>query len=70
MHHLAEIRNIKKDLANDYAKMQESFIYGESLTFDELMDRMKILQERFRGLSWEKDSKFFNSTEEYASTGR
>ena len=60
--------SIKKDLTNDYAKMQESFIYGESLKFDKLMDRLKILQERFRALSWENECKFFNSTEEKGQT--
>ena len=34
----------------DYNEMKESFIYGKSLDFEELMDKLKILQERFRFL--------------------
>ena len=30
--------------------MKESFIYGQSLDFEELMDKLKLLQERFRFL--------------------
>lgn len=32
----------------DYNEMRSSFIYGQSLSFEELMQRMKQLQERFR----------------------
>ena len=32
----------------DYADMRRFFIYGESLEFDELMQKMKELQERVR----------------------
>ena len=32
----------------DYQELQNSFIYGSSLEFDELMKRLKVLQERFR----------------------
>ncbi len=35
---------------NDYKEMQESFIYGESLPFDKLMERIKSLQVRFRSI--------------------
>lgn len=34
--------------ANDYANMQSSMIYGESIPFDKLMERMKELEERFK----------------------
>ena len=34
----------------DYNEMKESFIYGQSLDFEELMDKLKLLQERFRFL--------------------
>lgn len=33
---------------NDYAAMREVMIYGEPPSFDELMDKMKFLQGRFR----------------------
>ncbi len=32
----------------DYDEMKNSFIYGQALTFDELMSRISILQKRFR----------------------
>lgn len=34
--------------AADYADMQSSMIYGDSLSFDELIERMKVLEENFR----------------------
>ena len=34
----------------DYENMKSSFIYGNPLEFDELMNRLKILQERFRAI--------------------
>ena len=33
---------------DDYADMRRFFIYGESLEFDELMQKMRELQERVR----------------------
>ena len=33
---------------DDYARMQSTMIYGESLPFDKLMDRIRELNERFR----------------------
>lgn len=36
------------DWRADYETMQQSFIYGKSLPFDSLIDRMHILQDRFR----------------------
>lgn len=44
-------------LRDDYRKMQEGFIYKDSLTYDELIGRLKVLQDRFRSLDW--DSPFF-----------
>jgi len=32
----------------DYESMQKNMIYGKSLPFDKLMDRIKDLNERFR----------------------
>jgi hypothetical protein len=34
--------------AADYANMQSSMIYGESISFDKLIERMKELENRFR----------------------
>jgi hypothetical protein len=39
---------------NDYAAMVESMIQGEALTFTQLMERLAVLQQRFRE---EKDAK-------------
>ena len=32
----------------DYNEMKKSFIYGDTLNFRELMEKIKILQERYR----------------------
>ena len=32
----------------DYNEMKESFIYGQSLTFADMMKRIRVLQELFR----------------------
>ncbi len=34
----------------DYNEMKESFIYGQPLTFEKLMEKIKHLQERFRAI--------------------
>lgn len=39
---------LRSDYASDYKDMQGSFIYGASLPFDDLMERISELQERFR----------------------
>ena len=39
----------------DYERMQEYFIYGDSLPYDQLIDRMKELQNRFRKVVIEDD---------------
>ena len=38
-----------------YERMQEYFIYGESLPYDQLIDRMKELQNRLRKVVIEDD---------------
>lgn len=38
--------------AGDYRSMQESMIFGKSLSFDELMKRIKILNERINALQY------------------
>ena len=40
--------NLLPDWRADYETMQQSFIYGKSLPFDSLIDRIRILQDRFR----------------------
>ena len=32
----------------DYERMQEQMVYGDALTFDDLIDQLKMLQEEFR----------------------
>lgn len=41
----------------DYNEMKESFIYGQSLAFPDLMKRMEILQRRFRDIDSSLNSK-------------
>jgi len=48
---------LMQTLRDDYKKMQEGFIYKDSLSYDELIARIKELQERFRSLDW--NSSFF-----------
>ena len=38
------------DWAEDYANMQEHFIYGDSLPFEQLVKRIEELQARIRGM--------------------
>ncbi len=40
--------DLRPDYESDYKDMQGSFIYGDSLDFEELMNRMNDLQARFR----------------------
>lgn len=41
---------LRPSYESDYRDMQRSFIYAESLPFDELMTKMSELQERFRSI--------------------
>jgi hypothetical protein len=38
-------------IKDDYKKLQEGFIYGDSLSYEELIERLVVLQERFRKLT-------------------
>jgi len=40
--------SLKMKLKDDYRKLQEGFIYGDSLSYEELIERLVVLQERFR----------------------
>lgn len=42
--------NVRKVWQEDYKAMQESMIYGESLGFNDLLAKVRELQERFRSL--------------------
>jgi len=43
--------SLRSDYKSDYEDMQDGFIYGDSLSFDDLMDKIGELQERFRNSS-------------------
>lgn len=46
---------VMKKWEADYAQMQEHFIYGDSLPFEDLIDRLKTLQERIRSIEINDD---------------
>ena len=48
---------IRTRWAEDYASMRENFIYGDALSFDELIARLEVLQQRIRKI--EIDDPFF-----------
>lgn len=52
---------VREDWKKDYIEMQENFIYAESLSFEELLERMNELLERFREVQIDDD--FFQSSE-------
>jgi predicted nucleotidyltransferase component of viral defense system len=41
---------IQADWEKDYKSMQENMIYGESLAFNKLLERLKVLKERFHSV--------------------
>ncbi|MFV0268520.1 MAG: nucleotidyl transferase AbiEii/AbiGii toxin family protein [Draconibacterium sp.] len=41
---------LTRALKDDYKKMQEGFIYGDSLSYEDMIERLTVLQERFRGV--------------------
>lgn len=45
--------SIENVLRDDYKQMQTGFIYADAPSFDEIMERLRELQERFRTLKWE-----------------
>jgi len=47
-------------LKDDYKKMQEGFIYGKKLSYEELIERIAVLQERFKSLVC--NTSFFQTT--------
>lgn len=46
--------NIIAMLRDDYKQMQMGFIYADAPSFDDIIKRMKELQDRFRKLEWDK----------------
>lgn len=46
--------SIEDVLREDYKQMQIGFIYADAPSFDEIMERLQDLQDRFRALNWEK----------------
>ena len=42
---------VEDSLRRDYTSMQQNFIYGDSLPYDILINRIKELQQRFRELN-------------------
>ena len=46
--------SIEDVLREDYKQMQIGFIYANAPSFDEIMDRLQDLQDKFRALKWEK----------------
>ena len=46
--------NINAMLRDDYKQMQMGFIYADAPSFDDIIKRMKELQNRFRKLEWDK----------------
>ena len=51
---------LTQTLRDDYKKMQEGFIYKDSLTYNELINRINALQDCFRNLDW--NSPFFQKS--------
>ena len=43
---------VEDSLRRDYTSMQQNFIYGDSLPYDVLIDRIKELQQRFRDIKF------------------
>ena len=55
-HHLSTVSflspaSLTEALKDDYKKMQERFIYGESLSYEELIERLTVLQKRFKDIT-------------------
>ena len=47
---VAEAKGIEDILRDDYKQMQIGFIYTNAPSFDEIMERLSELQNRFRAL--------------------
>ncbi|MEE3485764.1 MAG: hypothetical protein VZQ98_15780 [Bacteroidales bacterium] len=41
---------VEDSLRRDYTSMQQNFIYGDSLPYNMLINRIEELQQRFRGI--------------------
>ena len=49
--------HIEAVLRNDYRQMQAGFIYADAPSFDEIIEQMRELQNRFRMLQWDSNHK-------------
>ena len=47
--------SIKEALRDDYKQMQIGFIYANAPSFDEIMEQLHELQDRFRALEWKNN---------------
>lgn len=47
--------SIEDILRDDYKQMQIGFIYADAPTFDEILERLSELQNRFRTLIWKNN---------------
>ena len=47
-------KNVITQWQKDYETMQETMIYGESLSFNKLIDRIKQLNEKINKIEWEQ----------------
>ncbi|MEX0882321.1 MAG: nucleotidyl transferase AbiEii/AbiGii toxin family protein, partial [Cyclobacteriaceae bacterium] len=50
-------KNILKSWEADYKTMQEQMIYGESLPFKEMIERLLSLKAKINALDWEVELK-------------
>ena len=48
-------KNIEDILQDDYKQMKIGFIYANTPSFDEIMERLSELQNRFRTLEWKNN---------------
>ena len=47
--------SIEEALRDDYKQMQIGFIYANAPSFDEIMEQLHELQDRFRALEWKNN---------------
>ncbi|GAO30692.1 nucleotidyl transferase AbiEii/AbiGii toxin family protein [Geofilum rubicundum] len=47
-------KKILGDWEKDYKAMQEAMIFGESLPFEQLIERIKELKQRINGINWDQ----------------
>lgn len=45
--------HLLSDWEADYKQMKENMIYGEALTFDELIEKLRLLQDQIKSIKWD-----------------